>query len=64
LSGEVAQGAVGEAEACGDLLQRLAFKDDGADCLVVALRRLLRIGEELLKLWVVHDRTSKMSLKY
>ena len=62
LSDEIAQGAVSKAEARGRRWQRLAFEDDGADGFVAPLRRLLGIAKELLEPWVVHDRTSKLSL--
>jgi hypothetical protein len=62
LGQEIAQRAVSEAEAWGNLLRRLLLDDHGADRFVAALLRRLGIGKELLEPWVVHDRTSKMSL--
>jgi hypothetical protein len=62
LRNEIAQRPISEAEASGDRMQRMPFDDHGADRFVATLLRQLRIGKELLKPWVVHDRTSEMSL--
>ena len=62
LSDEITQRSIREAEACGDILQKLSLDDNGADRFVVAMLGQLGIDEELLTTRVVHDRTSKMSL--
>ena len=61
LTDEIAHGAVGEAEAFGDLGHRLLVNRHGADGFVAALGCGLGIAEELLPAWVVHDRTSELS---
>ena len=62
LSDDITKRSVSEAEARGDILQRLPLEDDGADRFVVALLSQLGSDKELLKTRVVHDRTSEMSL--
>lgn len=64
LTDEIAHRTVGEAEARGDLRHRSLFEDHGTDDFIAALLRGLRIGEELLPTWVVHDRTSELSSNY
>jgi hypothetical protein len=61
LRDEIAERAVGESKALGDIEQRLLVDNDGADGFIAFLLSQIRPKKELSAPGITHDRTSKMS---
>jgi hypothetical protein len=64
LGDEIAQGAVGQAEATSHVGQWLTVHEDGPQDFIAALQGLVGFEKELSAAWVVHEQASELSLHY
>jgi hypothetical protein len=58
---EIAERAIGEAKALGDIGDVLLVDQDGAQSLIATLARVVGLEEKPLAVEIVHDRSPEMS---